>query len=88
MTEQPKPKFDPQHMALLAKIGGHAKAGTHDMTEFARSGQKGLLQKFFDQTDSGLPEDERWRRAEQLRQAHMGKIALKSRAARKAKVTP
>lgn len=82
LEEVPAPKFDPGHMALIAKIGGHMKAATHDMSEFARSGQQGLMQKFFDQTDPSLPEDERWRRAEQLRRAHMSRITAKSRGNR------
>jgi hypothetical protein len=77
------PNFDAGHMALIAKIGGHMKAATHDMTEFARSGQQGLMQKFYGETDASLPEDERWRRAEQLRRAHMSRITAKSRGARK-----
>lgn len=81
MTES-APKFDPRHYALMGKIGGHIKAATTDMTEFARSGQKGLLQKFFDQTDSSLPEDERWKRAEHLRKAHMARISVMSRGKR------
>lgn len=75
--------FDPQHYAMLGKIGGHTRAATGDMAAMGRGGQAGLVRKFFNETDPTLPEDERWRRAEHLRKAHMHRISFLGAQARR-----
>lgn len=63
---------------LRARLGGLTTASRHDMKRIARTGQDGLLRKFEREVDPEgvLPEDERRRRAEAARRAHMTRMAL------------
>lgn len=51
------------------------------MTEAARA--RANFGRYYDQTDPGLPHDERARRAEALRRLHMERMSLAAAAARR-----
>lgn len=77
---------DPRERHLIARSAAFKRwANDPDPTGSGVRGQNGLLQKFYNETDPTLPEDERWRRAERLRRAHMSELsrrAAKSRQGR------
>lgn len=66
--------------ARMAAFAMHAKYGTSGSRRLAKSGQDGLMARFEREVDpSGeLPPEERRRRAEQLRRAHMARLTMLS----------
>lgn len=80
----------PEQRRLRASIAAHVQwAGESDPTARTQAGRDGMLAKFAREVDPAgrLPEQERLRRAEHLRKAHMKRLALassKARSARKA----
>lgn len=78
---------DPNERKLIAERAAYLRWAKEDNpTESGIRGQSGLLRKFYDQTDPSLTEDERWRRAERLRRAHMIELSRKAARARAAKL--
>lgn len=78
--------LSPEQRRLRASMAAHAMHAQNDSRGIAVKGQAGLLAKFLKQVDErtpGLPDNERLRRAEHLRQAHMKRFALASSRARK-----
>jgi hypothetical protein len=77
----------PEQRSLRARIAANTRWSREDPAATAARGQAGLLAKFVDQVDPDrvLPEDERLRRAENLRRAHMQRLAFKSSKARTAR---
>jgi hypothetical protein len=82
----------PQQRALRAKLAANTRwSEDGDRKGNAKRAQAGLLAKFVDQVDPDrvLPEDERLRRAEAARKAHMQRLAfLSSKARRKRTSSP
>jgi hypothetical protein len=78
----------PEQRALRAEIGAHEKwAREPDRPAATAKARRGFLAKLEAEVDPGgvLPPEERARRAEHLRQAHMKRMALASSRARAAK---
>jgi hypothetical protein len=76
----------PEQRTLRARIAAHASwAKTSDRTAKARKGAAALLARFERQVDpdSRLPPEERRKRAESARKAHMLSLAAKSAKARR-----
>ena len=79
-----------EERTIRARIGAHALHGSRDSRELTANARAGFLKKFLDEVDQaspGLPEAERFRRAEHLLRSHMHRLALRSakaRASRKA----
>jgi hypothetical protein len=68
----------------LGRIGVRTRLATEDttrMTEAAR--ERSNWGRYYDQTDPGLPHEERVRRAGQLRDAHMARMRLARKVARR-----
>jgi hypothetical protein len=74
----------PEQRSLRARIAANTRWSREDGKPNAVRGQAGLLAKFVDQIDPDhvLPEDERLRRAEAARRAHMQRLAFLSSKAR------
>jgi hypothetical protein len=78
----------PEQRALRAEIGAHEKwARTPDRPAATAKARAAFVAKLEAEVDPRgvLPPEERARRAEQLRQAHMKRMALASSRARAAK---
>ena len=78
----------PQQRTLRAQAAAHASwARTSDPAARTRPGREAALARFLREVDpdEALPEDERHRRAEHARRAHMASLALKSSKARRAR---
>jgi hypothetical protein len=75
----------PEQRSLRGRIA--ARWSREDGKTNAQRAQAGLLAKFVDQVDPDrvLPEDERLRRAETARRAHMQRLAFLSSKARTAR---
>jgi hypothetical protein len=75
----------PEQRSLRARIAANTRWSREDPAATAARGQAGLLAKFVDQVDPDrvLPEDERLRRAEAARRAHMQRLAFLSSKARR-----
>ena len=68
----------------IGRIGAAARLAREDPREMTAAAREGLWRKFYDQTDPGLPEPERERRARALRDEHMARMRLAAqKAARK-----
>jgi hypothetical protein len=77
---------EPSERALIARIAANARwARTTDRTKATEPARRGLLEKFAHQVDPGSVLDpvERYRRAQNLVNAHMAKMALRSAQARR-----
>jgi hypothetical protein len=72
---------------MRARIAANTRWSREDGKVNAQRAQAGLLAKFVDQVDPDrvLPEDERLRRAEAARRAHMQRLAFLSSKARTAR---
>jgi hypothetical protein len=72
---------------VRASIGANSRRSQGDMPTDTTAARAALWQKYLDQVDphGELPEDERERRAYHARKADMGRLALKSVMARRAK---
>lgn len=78
----------PTERSLRASLAAHTRWANTSRAERQRvadSGQAGLLRRFAAEVDPAgeLPADERDRRARNLLQAHMRRLALKSAKARR-----
>lgn len=74
----------PEQRAMRARIAAHTRWSKEDPKPAASRGQAGLLARFEREVDPDgvLPPQERRRRAESLRRAHMARLALASSKAR------
>ena len=74
----------PEQRSLRGRIAANTRWSREDGKANAQHAQAGLLAKFVDQIDPDhvLPEDERLRRAEAARRAHMQRLAFLSSKAR------
>ena len=80
------PRLTPSERHLRAKIAAHISwATTTDRIARTEPGRQGMLRKFANQVDpeQRLPEPERMKRAENLRKAHMQRLAFQSAKARR-----
>lgn len=79
----------PEQRKLRSQIAAHARWAAEDPAENAARGQAGLKDKFLREVDPAgvLPEAERQRRAQSAYKAHMGRLALASSKARKARAS-
>lgn len=87
-ANQPKAKSErtpPNLKAMAGRIGGLRSAAKGDMADLGRRGQQGLRQRFHDQTDPSLPDEERWRRGDLLLKAHWATMQRKGQATLRAK---
>jgi hypothetical protein len=73
-----EPRFDPTIMALRGRVGGLVRSARHDGREMTQAARAAFLSNLEQQADpSGvLPLDERRRRAEALRRAHLARASL------------
>lgn len=80
-------QFDPTIMALRGRIGGLMRAARHDGREMTASARAAFLAKLEREADpeGALPPDERRRRAEALRRAHLARASLAAAQAKRAK---
>jgi hypothetical protein len=78
-------EFDPEEMALRGRIGAHVTHSRHDSRELTAPAREVFLAKFELQVDphGTLAPEERRRRAEHARRAHMVRIARLSAIARR-----
>jgi hypothetical protein len=79
----------PEQRSLRGRIAANTRWSREDGKPNAVRAQAGLLAKFVDQVDPDrvLPEDERLRRAEAARRAHMQRLAFLSSKARTSRTT-
>ena len=78
----------PQQRRLRAQVAAHVQwASEPDRSARTKAARDGLLAKFEAEADPDgrLPAEERRRRAEHLRKAHMARMALASSRARAAR---
>jgi hypothetical protein len=77
----------PEQRSLRGRIAANTRWSREDGKANAQRAQAGLLAKFVGQVDPDrvLPEDERLRRAEAARRAHMQRLAFLSSKARTAR---
>lgn len=77
----------PRERSLRARIGAHALHSTHDPTDTTANARAAFLARFEHEVDPErlLPEEERKRRAEHARKAHMARLALASIRARRSR---
>lgn len=78
-------EFDTDEMALRGRIGGLTTAARHDPKVTTAKARQTFLSQFERQVDPDgvLPPEERQRRAEAAKRAHMARLALKSAQARR-----
>ena len=77
---------EPSERAMIARIAANARwAQTTDRTKATEPARRGLLEKFAHQVDPDgtLDPIERYRRAQNLVNQHMAKMALRSAQARR-----
>lgn len=69
------------------RLGGLATAARHDVAEYTAPGlaRANSMDKWIEQTDPTLPEEERLRRAQALRKEHYARLSLLGQAARQKK---
>ena len=75
-----EPSFDPRSFALRARIGGLSMAATHDMRAIGRRSADARFRRYLAEVDArepGLPDAERYRRAELLQRKAMAQLAMK-----------
>jgi len=87
------PEFDPAEMALRGKIGAHVAHSRHDSRDLTANARRAFLDQFEQAVDPDgvLPPEERQRRAQLARSAHMSRLALlsaKSRSGKRAATVP
>ena len=77
--------FDPEEMAQRGRIGAHVTHSRHDARELTAPAREAFLSKFERDVDPDgvLSLEERRRRAEHARRAHMTRIARLSAIARR-----
>jgi len=77
--------FDPADMAMRGRIGGYTTHSRHSGLETTAAARSAAFQMFLDEVDPArtLPDDERLRRAQAARSAHMARIARVSALKRK-----
>ena len=82
--------IDPEEMARRGRIGAHTLHSRYDSNELAARARQGLLSKFEREVDPNgdLPCEERRRRAEHARHAHMLRMARISAIARRRSSSP
>ena len=78
-------QFDPEEMAQRGRIGAHVTHSRHDPRELTAPAREAFLTKFEQEVDPDgvLAPDERRRRAEHARKAHMARISRLSAIARR-----
>ena len=78
-------EFDPAEMAARGRIGAHVTHSRHDGRELTAPAREAFLSKFEREVDPDglLPPEERRRRAEHARKAHMARISRLSAIARR-----
>ena len=78
-------EFDPEEMALRGRIGAHVTHSRHDARELTAPAREAFNSKFEREVDPdcALPIEERRRRAEHARRAHMARISRLSAIARR-----
>ena len=76
--------FDPEEMARRGRIGAHVTHSRHDSRELTRPAREAFLAKLELEVDPDgvLPPEERRRRAEHLRRAHLARASLAAARAR------
>jgi 4'-phosphopantetheinyl transferase EntD len=79
--------FDPKVMALRGRIGAHVTHAGHDPHEITAKARAAFRESFeaLVDPDGSLPPEERARRAEHLRKAHLARLALRSAEVRRNK---
>ena len=77
--------LSPSEASIRGKIGAHALHARHDSRRLTENARSAFLQSFEKEVDPEgiLPLEERQRRAEHARKAHMARLALKSARARR-----
>lgn len=77
----------PEERTLRARLGAYAMLANNDVMVTSAPGRAAADARFEDQVDPQrlLPEEERRRRAEMARKAHMSKMGLASARARRAR---
>lgn len=81
-------RLSPRERSLRATLAAHTRWAQEDPKAAMANVRAGLTAKFERQVDAefpGLAPDERARRVESLRRAHMAKMSLASAAARRAR---
>lgn len=75
--------------ALAGRIGGLIKASRYGANELTQAARDGFLARFDREVDPGgaLPPEERRRRAEAARRAHMTRLALRSAQSRRRRLS-
>jgi hypothetical protein len=78
-----------QERKLRASIAAHSKHALYDPTESTAAARSAFLSTFERQADptGTVPPEERARRAQHLRTAHMKRLALRSARARRGKAS-
>jgi hypothetical protein len=73
-----EPRFDTTIMALRGRVGGLVRASRYDGREMTASARAAFLAKLEQEVDPGglLAPEERLRRAEALRRAHLARASL------------
>jgi len=76
--------LSPEQRSMRARIAAHARWGKEDPRAGTRAARAALLARFVAEVDPDgvLPEQERMRRAESARKAHMTRLAFLSSKAR------
>ena len=76
--------------ALYGRVGALRRASRQDRSKLASSGQEALIARFEAEVDPtwSLPLDERRKRAEVARRAHMASLTARSVLARRARKAP
>lgn len=79
--------FDPKVMAQRGRIGAHVTHSRHDPHEITGKARAAFRASFEALVDphGTLPPEERARRAEHLRKAHLARLALRSADIRRKK---
>jgi hypothetical protein len=74
----------PAELTLRARKAAHARWAKYSSHEHAKKMRAALEERFLDEVDPDreLPDDERYRRAEQARKAYFADLAYKSARAR------
>src|SRR5215207_10068344 len=83
--------IDPEEMSRRGRIGAHVTHSRHDARELTAPAREAFLSKFEQEVDPDgeLPIEERRRRAEHARKAHMARIShLSAIARRKPETSP
>lgn len=83
------PPLTPEQRSARARAAAHALHSKYDSTSLTAPARAAFLARFETQVDPEgiLPDDERARRAEHARKAHMASLALRSAQKRAARTT-